>query len=74
MKIINKQKDAIPSRMNLAEFGNAMSQLNLSGVPEHKHPQAIMDHLMRIMADSITDREKSQEIHISRLLKQRQGQ
>ena len=74
MKIVNRQKDAIPSRMNLAEFGNAMRQLNLDGVPEHKHPQAIMDHLMKIMADSVTDREKSQEIHISRLLKRKQGQ
>ena len=33
MKIVNKQKDAIPSRMNLQEFGAAMSQLDLSSVP-----------------------------------------
>ena len=73
MKIVNKQKEAIPSRMNLQEFGAAMSQLDLSSVPKHNHSQAIMDHLMRVMADSITDKEKAHEIHISRLLKQRQG-
>ena len=72
MKVSNKQAEAIPSRMNLNEFGNAMKQLDLSSVPEHKHSQAIMDHLMGIMADSITDREKAQEIHISRLLRRKQ--
>lgn len=72
MKISNKQADAIPSRMSIHEFGNAMKQLDLSSVPKHKHSQAIMDHLMGIMADSITDREKAQEIHISRLLKRKQ--
>ena len=74
MKIVNKQKDAIPSRMSLSEFGDAMGQLDLSSVPKHNHSKAIMDHLMRVMADSISDKEKAQEIHISRLLKQRQGQ
>ena len=72
MKVSNKQAEAIPSRMNIQEFGDAMKQLDLSSVPKHKHSQAIMDHLMRIMADSITDREKAQEIHISRILKRKQ--
>ena len=31
--------------------------------------EAIKDHLMRVMADTIKDKEKAQEIHISRLLK-----
>lgn len=72
MKIKNQQADALPSNMTPAELGQAMSQLNLSGVPEHKRAEAIRDHFMRIMADSIYDREVAQEIHISRILRQRE--
>ena len=72
MKIKNAQADALPSNLTLPEFGNAMAQLNLNGVPSHKRADAIKDHLMRIMADSITDRQTAQEIHISRILRQRE--
>ena len=68
MKIKNQEGDALDSNMSLAEFGNAMKQLNLNDVPHHKRPQAIIDHLMRIMGDAVIDKEKAQEIHISRIL------
>jgi len=71
MKIKNQEADALESNMTLAEFGNAMRQINFDGVPAHKRPAAIMDHLMKIMATAITDKEKAQEIHISRILHQR---
>ena len=71
MKVKNTQADALKTSMSLAEFGQAMSQCNLNGVPEHKKSQAIMDHLMKVMADTVHDKEKAQEIHISRILHQR---
>jgi hypothetical protein len=72
MKIKNQQADALPSNVTPAELGQAMSQLNLSGVPAHKRAEAIKDHFMRIVADSIYDKEVAQEIHISRILRQRE--
>lgn len=69
MKIKNIQKDALESNITLDQFGNAMKQLNLSDVPAERVGEAIKDHLMRVMADTIKDKEKAQEIHISRLLK-----
>jgi len=71
MKVKNVQADALKTSMSLAEFGNAMKQLNLNGVPEHKKTAAIMDHLMYVMANSVHDKEKAQELHISRILHQR---
>ena len=58
----NIQKDAAASSMTMSELGNAMSQLNLSEVPLHRHQSAVMDHFMRIMADNIHDRRLAQKI------------
>jgi len=69
MKIRNQVADAIPSNMSLVEFGKAMSQVNLDGVPPEKKAQAIKDHFARVMADSIHDRQLAQELHISRILR-----
>ena len=56
MKINNKQADALESNMTTEELGQAMNQLDLSSVPPHKRKSAVMDHLMRIMAQSILDK------------------
>lgn len=69
MKINNKQADAFESNMTTEDLGKAMDQLDLSSVPHHKRASAVMDHLMQIMARSILDKEKANEIHISRLLR-----
>ena len=71
MKITNRQAEALDSNMTTAELGQAMSQVNLSAVPPHKRKAAIMDHFMRVMADAIHDKDKAQEIHVSRILRQR---
>lgn len=68
MKIKNKRAEAHESNITLVEFGNAMKQLNLDGVPDHKRAEAIQDHLMKIMADSIRDKEVAEQLHISRIL------
>lgn len=69
MKINNKQADALESNLTTDELGKAMDQLDLSTVPPHKRASAVMDHLMHIMAKSILDKEKANEIHISRLMR-----
>lgn len=71
MKITNRQAEALPSNMTTAELGKAMSQLSFDGVPANKRKAAVMDHFMRVMADAIFDKDKAQEIHISRILRQR---
>lgn len=69
MTVKNIQAEALKTNMSLHEFGEAMKQCNLDGVPEHKRTEAIFDHLMKVMAHTVTDKEKAQEIHISRILK-----
>lgn len=71
MKIKNVRKDALESNITVSELGNAMSQLDLKSVPKDRAAEAIKDHLMKVMADTIKDKEKAQEIHISRILKKR---
>ena len=71
MKISNRQAEALPSNLTTDELGKAMSQLDLSSVPTNKRQAAVMDHLMRVMADAIHDKDKAQEIHLSRILRQR---
>ena len=68
MKVKNTQKDALESNLTLGQFGHAMSQLNLTDIPRERAAEAIKDHLMQVMANSIRDKEKALEIHISRLL------
>ena len=71
MKISNRQAEALPSNLTTDELGKAMAQLDLSSVPLNKRQAAVMDHLMRVMADAIHDKDKAQEIHLSRILRQR---
>ncbi|NBQ50126.1 MAG: hypothetical protein EBV86_07305 [Marivivens sp.] len=73
MKIVNRRKDALESNMTTEDLGKAMAQLDLSNVPDHRKSEAVMDHLMKIMADAIYDKDKAQEIHISRILRRRQN-
>ena len=69
MKIKNQEADALETNITVHDFGKAMSQLNLDGVPEHNRSKTIMDHLMKVMADTIKDKEQAQIIHISRLMR-----
>lgn len=66
--IINRQKDALTTDMNLDEFGKAMAALDLSSVPLDKRPAAIRHHLMRIMVGTIHDRRVAADIAAARLL------
>ncbi len=67
MPTTNRQKDALASKITLADFGKAMSQIDLSAVPEDRRRAAVFDHMMRIMSDTITDGVKAAEIKRARL-------
>lgn len=69
MKVINRQAQALKSSMTPEELGKAMSQLNLNDIPKERRAEAIRDHLARIAADVIHDREKASEIRSGLILK-----
>ena len=71
MLIKNRQKQRIPSNLTLDEFAKAMKQLDLSSVPPSKRKQAVFDHFMSIMADSVTDPSTKYEILASQRLRRR---
>ncbi len=66
MRITNKQAEALPSSHTLESFSNAMTQLDLATVPEEKKHLAIRDHLMGIMADSISSPTAKFDLQMSR--------
>ena len=55
--------------MTPEELVKAISQLNLNEIPAHRRAEAIRDHLARIAADVIHDREKASEIRSGLILK-----
>lgn len=71
--IRNRQAEAIPSNIILADFGRAMAKLDLSGVPPHKRAGAILDHLGRIMSETATDPAARTDLLCARLLRGKRG-
>lgn len=71
MKIINKQKEAIPARISLHDFGQAMSQLDLSTVPPEKTAAAVRDHLTGIMSETILSPTASFDLAMARQMRRR---
>lgn len=69
MKIRNRQSDALPSEITLAQFGQAMRQLDLSTVAPNKRKTAVFDHLMTVMADNVADPQARFEILMSQRLR-----
>lgn len=70
----NVEKERIPSKMTVEQFGKAMSQLDLSNVPADRKEQAVMDHMMRIMEQEINDKSLAKEIKYSRMMHAMEGQ
>lgn len=68
MTVINRQATALPSTLTPHEFGKAMAQLDLSGVPPEKRASAIMDHLARIMGQSLQNPADAALMREARLL------
>jgi len=57
----------LSTNLSLTDFGKAMSQIDLSNVPEHHHKRAVKDHLLRIQQDTITDQKLANEIAFARI-------
>ena len=66
MKIVNRQAEAIPSKISVEEFGKAMKQLDLSSVPPEKKADAIKDHLMGIVSENILSPTASFDLAMAR--------
>lgn len=66
MKVINKQAEAIPSKISVENFGKAMKQLDLSTVPLEKKADAIKDHLMGIMSENVLSPTASFDLAMAR--------
>lgn len=65
---MKKSPEKIESTINLSEFGKSMAQLDLKGVPSHKKQNAVIDHLMKIMSETVENPITRAEIRISRKL------
>lgn len=73
MKIINKQKDAIPARISLHDFGKAMSELDLSTIPPEKTAAAVRDHLTGIMSETILSPTAAFDLSMARQMRRRKN-
>jgi hypothetical protein len=68
MKIRNPNANQVASKITLEDFGRAMGQIDLSGVPPERRGNAVMDHLARVMSEEAMDLELRRELRISREL------
>lgn len=71
MKITNRQADAHPSNITVLQLGRAMAQLDLAGVPPERRASAILDHLGRIMSETVTDPGTRRQLALARLARAR---
>jgi len=71
MKVFNRQREALTSSITPAEFGRAMSGLDLSSIPPEKRQAAIMDRLVTVMADTIHDGQRATELRASHAIAQK---
>ena len=65
MTMTVKKREYLDSKMSLDQLGTAMSELDLSSIPEHKKPKAIREHLTKIMAETILDPDKRAELEVA---------
>ena len=74
MSIINKEKDAIPSKITPQQFAKALASVDLKAIPKHKRKAALADAIITIMIETITDEGKKDQLRISQMLhRQRHG-
>jgi hypothetical protein len=45
----------VKSTLNLHQFANAMKELDLSSVPEHRRKQAVAEHFFAVMVSTLAD-------------------
>ena len=69
MQIKNPQADALKSSLTPHQFGQAMAQLDLQAIPEHKRKAALADHLAKVVAANIHDRQAAANLTAARFLR-----
>ncbi len=68
--LVQKTKDKfLKSSITTEQFGKAMAELDLTNVPDHRRQAAVMDHVAKIMAGTIHDREVAIELTAARLMR-----
>lgn len=60
-----KKREYIESKMTADQLGKAMSELDLSSIPDANKPKAIREHLTKIMAETILDPNKRAELEVA---------
>lgn len=73
MTVINRERDRLASSLTAEQFAKAMAQLDLSLVPPERRKCAIMDHLMRIQAATIHNRDAAALIDFARRERRKLG-
>jgi len=73
MTVINREAQRLPSSLTPTQFAKAMAQLDLRLVPPERRKAAIMDHLMRIQAATIHDRDAAALIDFARRERRKLG-
>lgn len=66
MTVRNLEAERLPSSISPEDFAQAMAALDLSAIEPSRRKAALMDHLMRIQAATIHDREMAALIDFSR--------
>jgi len=69
--VSNPIAEAVPTKISTVGLGAAMSQLDLSSVPEHRRQEAVMDHFFRVMSENVMDTKLSEELKGSRAIKEK---
>lgn len=73
--IINKKNktavddggSTLPSTITLRDFGNAVSQLDLSSVPPERKKAALKAHIVKIASQHLLDRELATQMQVEYL-------
>lgn len=65
----NRMAEALPASITPEQLGQAMAQLDLSAIPPEKRQAAVIDHLLRVMGDTIQDRQYATVIHAARIVR-----
>jgi len=73
MQSKNRQLDGLKSSITPDQFGKAMAELDLKGVPKHRHKEAVMDQVAKVMSGTIHDRTVAVDLIAARLLRQKRN-
>ena len=73
MQAKRRQPEGLKSSITPDQFGKAMAELDLKGVPKHRRQEAVMDQVAKVMAGTIHDRAVAIDLTAARLLRQKRN-